>query len=143
MAKYLCLIPCSCDGSFFVVGGDEVCRITRRSYLPGTPKEDVGTWATEWFYIADVPLEGLIQQGLPHFPICRQKSNTTCDQGVIPNMKILKLFIWPLKSLASTTTSFHHQRDGCGYWSRRPTASTMYHMLWRYNGSDDATRFIR
>lgn len=62
--KYFCLMPCSRDGKTHEVGAAEVCRIAETGYLLGTPKEDAETWATEWFYIANVPLYDPARPGL-------------------------------------------------------------------------------
>ena len=65
--KYFCLVPRTQKGSVFEVGGAEIWRIAGTGYLSGTSKMASKEWASEWFYIEDVPLFDPTRKGLPEY----------------------------------------------------------------------------
>lgn len=144
MEKIFLLDALSCDGKIHEVGRAEVCCIAGISYLLGTPKEDVKMWTTEWFYIADVPLYDTSCPGLPIFSHSPPKKRfnwqpwsfsqedddedddeVSCLASQVSclarkGLTIINAILWGVQRL--------QQR---------------IHPLWRYNGTDDATRSMK
>jgi hypothetical protein len=142
--KYFCLMPYSRDRKIHEVGGAEVCRIAGTGYQPGTPKGDVKTWATEWFYIAFVPLYGPARPGLPVFPHTppKKRFNWRPSNPSQDDVAEVARLAAQVTCLADNRLTIINVMAIAILRGVQPLQQRT-HPLWRYNGIDDATQSMK
>jgi hypothetical protein len=142
--KYFCLVPRTRGGTIYEVGGAEVWRIACTGYPIGTPKKDAEEWTSEWFYIEDVPLFDPVRRGLPKFTLAspRKRFNwwpKSSSQGESAEVSRLAAQV---RLLAHNGLTIIDVMATMIARCIHPLQQRV-HPLWRYNGENDSTRYIR